>query len=96
MARPVRRGKFAFYGLAAFRTEIDAYLARHKMRPTTFGILAASGDRSFVARLRAGRAPSLVIAERVLAWIDRHPVPPPPKKRGPKPGRRWRALRLED
>ena len=51
-----------------FATEIEAFLERHVMDPTTFGRLAL-GDPSFVFDVRGGRAPNLRTIERVRGFM---------------------------
>jgi len=53
---------------AAFLSEIEAFLARAGIRPSTFG-RAAVGDPNFVRELRAGRAPSLRLVDRARAYM---------------------------
>ncbi len=54
----------------AFLSEIDAFLARERAAPSTFG-RAAMGDPNFVRELRAGRAPSLRLVDRARAYMAR-------------------------
>jgi hypothetical protein len=54
----------------AFLAEIEAYLARERTAPSTFG-RAAVGDPSFVSELRAGRAPSLRLVDRARTYMAR-------------------------
>ena len=51
-----------------FLTEIEAFLARTKMPPTSFGTQAVK-DPNFVRDLRGGRSPSLETADRVRDFI---------------------------
>ena len=53
---------------AAFLSEIEAFLARAGIRPSTFG-RAAVGDPNFVRELRAGRVPSLRLVDRARAYM---------------------------
>jgi hypothetical protein len=55
---------------AAFLAEIEAYLARERAAPSTFG-RAAVGDPNFVRELRGGRAPSLRLVDRARAYMRR-------------------------
>lgn len=52
----------------AFLSEIEAFLAREHVRPSTFG-RAAVGDPNFVRQLREGRAPSLRLVDRTRAHM---------------------------
>ena len=65
----------AFMGMepvgAAFRREVEAFLAATGLKVSLFGELAA-GDSSFVARLRGGAAPTLAKVDRVRAWMAAH------------------------
>ncbi len=62
----------AFMGMApvgaAFRREVEAFLAATGLKVALFGELAA-GDPSFVARLRRGASPTLAKVDRVRAWM---------------------------
>ena len=62
----------AFMGMApvgaAFRREVEAFLAATGVKVALFGELAA-GDPSFVARLRRGASPTLAKVDRVRAWM---------------------------
>lgn len=51
-----------------FRAAVEEFLARTGTKPTEFGRLAA-GDPSFILSLRRGRSPTLVTADKVLAFI---------------------------
>jgi hypothetical protein len=52
----------------AFLSEIEAFLARAGVAPSTFG-RAAVGDPNFVRELREGRAPSLRLVDRARACM---------------------------
>jgi 2,4-dienoyl-CoA reductase-like NADH-dependent reductase (Old Yellow Enzyme family) len=52
----------------AFLSEIEAFLARERAAPSTFG-RAAVGDPNFVRQLREGRAPSLRLVDRARAYM---------------------------
>ena len=52
----------------AFLSEIEAFLARERVRPSTFG-RAAVGDPNFVRELREGRAPSLRLVDRARGFM---------------------------
>jgi len=52
----------------AFLAEVEAFLKRSKMKPTTFS-KAAVGDPNFVRDLRAGRMPNLGLVDRVHEFI---------------------------
>jgi sulfate adenylyltransferase subunit 2 len=54
----------------AFLAEIEAFLARERVRPSRFG-RAAVGDPNFVRELREGRAPSLRLVDRTRAYMAR-------------------------
>ena len=62
----------AFMGIepvgAAFRSEVEVFLAASGLKVALFGELAA-GDPSFVARLRRGASPTLAKVDRVRAWM---------------------------
>lgn|GEM_PF-4473357 len=51
-----------------FRTEIEAFLARHDMKPAAFGAQSLH-DPKFVFDLREGRSPSIKTMEKVRAWM---------------------------
>ena len=51
-----------------FRREVEAFLERSDFKPTEFGRQAV-GDPSLVLNLRRGRSPTLVTADRILAFI---------------------------
>lgn len=52
-----------------FIAEIDAFMARHDMRPSAFGLLAKA-DRSFVTRLKSGESdPKSTTIDEVRAWM---------------------------
>ena len=61
---------------AAFLSEIEAFLARERAAPSTFG-RAAVGDPNFVHDLREGRAPSLRLVDRARAYMARRRAPGP-------------------
>lgn len=50
--------------------EIEAFLDRHAMAPSTFGALA-KGEAQFLTKLKGGRSPSLRVARKVLAFMRR-------------------------
>jgi hypothetical protein len=52
----------------AFLSEIEAFLARERTAPSTFG-RAAVRDPNFVWELRDGRAPSLRLVDRARAYM---------------------------
>lgn len=54
-----------------FLDEVEAFLARTKMKPTAFG-RACVGDPSLVPDLRKGRMPSLRLVERVSSFLESH------------------------
>ena len=54
--------------------EINAYLAKHRMSPTAFSV-AATGDRTFVRTLAAGRDPKSDTIDRVRAFLARPTKP---------------------
>ena len=51
-----------------FREQVEVFLETSGFKPTEFG-RQAIGDPSFVLNLRRGRSPTLVTADRVLAFI---------------------------
>lgn len=54
--------------LAAFKAEVEAFLERKGIEPTTFGRDALK-DPNFVIDLRAGRSPHLRTIEKVRAFM---------------------------
>ena len=56
-----------------FRREVEAFLERSDFKPTEFGRQAV-GDPSLVLNLRRGRSPTLVTADRILAFIRANEV----------------------
>lgn len=52
----------------AFLAEIESFLERREMKPTTFS-KAAVGDPNFVRNLRDGRVPNLDLVDRVHDFI---------------------------
>lgn len=66
--------------------EIEAFLVKQDMYPTTFGRLAAN-DTALVSRLRAGASVRLDTAERLRDWMAAYQPP----KRQPRPGNDRRA-----
>lgn len=55
---------------------IEAFLAEAKMRPTTFGRLAAK-DQNLVSQLKDGRELRRHTRERVLSFIGSHSIEAP-------------------
>lgn len=53
----------------SFLSKIETFLTESGMAPTIFG-QAAVGDGNFVRDLRAGRMPSLRMADKVNAYIE--------------------------
>jgi hypothetical protein len=51
-----------------FHREVEAFLERSDFKPTEFGRQAV-GDPSLVLNLRRGRSPTLITADRILAFI---------------------------
>ena len=51
-----------------FERRMSAFLRRTRLSPSEFGERAV-GDRKFVGDVRRGRSPSLVTADRVLAFM---------------------------
>lgn len=58
--------------LTDFRDEVEAYLDRHTVSVTAFG-LAAAGDPNFVPALRGGRQPRFGTIDRVRLFMTDHP-----------------------
>jgi len=58
---------------AQFVAQVEAYLTESGTTPTAFG-KAVSGDPNFVFDLRRGRSPSLLVVEKVLAYIAANPA----------------------
>jgi len=50
--------------------EIERFLHRHDMNPTTFGI-DCMNDGNYLSRLRRGRTPTLQTIDKVRAYIKR-------------------------
>lgn len=59
--------------IEGFRQQVEDYLVAAKMDPTSFGKRSLN-DPKFVFQLRAGRSPRAETLDRVIAWIDEHPV----------------------
>ncbi len=57
-----------------FRAEVEAFIGIVRAKPYLLG-LAATGDPSFVARLRRGVSPRLDTVARVRAWMAEHCSP---------------------
>ncbi|TZG25609.1 hypothetical protein [Sphingomonas montanisoli] len=53
---------------AQLLASIEAFCAKHSIKPSTFGRLAV-GDSGLVINLRAGRSPTLKLAGRVQAFM---------------------------
>ena len=51
-----------------FHSTVEEFLERTGFKPTEFGRQAV-GDPSLVLNLRRGRSPTLVTADRILAFI---------------------------
>ena len=51
-----------------FHRAVEAFLKRSDFKPTEFGRQAV-GDPSLVLNLRRGRSPTLITADRILAFI---------------------------
>lgn len=56
--------------------DIEAFLARHRMAPSTFGARAVN-DGKLIERLRAGGTVSLKKADEIRKFIATHPEPEP-------------------
>ena len=54
----------------AFRASIDHFLERTGMSQSQFGRRAV-GDPGFVRQIRAGRSPTMRVAQRVIAFMNR-------------------------
>jgi sulfate adenylyltransferase subunit 2 len=67
-----------------FLADIDRFLERYGVDPTTFG-KQALGDPSFVFDLRKGRSPSAKTMDKVRDWMHRHEAPPPAPVKVPAP-----------
>ncbi len=59
---------------SAFLTEIEGFLAKSALDPSSLG-KQALGDPSFVSDLRKGRSPSTRTIEKVRAWIRTQETP---------------------
>lgn len=55
-----------------FLDRVESYLRASGMSPTMFGKMALA-DPNFVRELRAGRSPSLRVAEKVNEFINDNP-----------------------
>jgi hypothetical protein len=55
-------------------TEIEAFIATHKIAETTFGRLVVN-DGQMLRRLRAEENMTLKTLDRVRAYLDAHAVP---------------------
>lgn len=71
---------------------IDAYLAKHRLKPTRFGKLAV-GSPSLVARMREGKTLRLITIERIEALLA---GPPMPLTRAQYKARRYRVKTQEN
>jgi hypothetical protein len=60
---------------AALLAELDAFMVRHGLADSTFG-LRATGDGHLVARIRAGRPVRRSTVLRVRRWMAREDVAP--------------------
>lgn len=60
--------------LEKFQKGVETFLELSGMPPTTFGKKAV-GDAMFVSRLRNGRIPNIVTAERVVVFIETYKKP---------------------
>lgn len=52
-----------------FLSRVETAIRFHRLKQSEFG-RAAVGDPGFVRELRRGRSPSLMTADRVLAYIE--------------------------
>lgn len=59
----------------ALLDKIEAFIAKHEMRPSRFG-LEAMGDGALIKQLRDGRSLSLRNAERVVRFMDEFEAQP--------------------
>ena len=81
-----------------FNSRVDAFLNQSGVSPTALGLRAA-GDPNLIHEIRAGRSPSLRMADRVLACIAAWERgaggarAPPAKSRRPESARRARRTR---
>ena len=57
-----------------FRRRVETFLEASGVKPSELG-RQALGDPSFVLNLRRGRSPTLVTADRVLAFIALESLP---------------------
>lgn len=55
--------------IGALRRDIDAFLSKTGMAPSTFG-LKSIGDPNFVTDIRAGRVPGLLLIDKVRAFMS--------------------------
>lgn len=63
----------------AFKADIEAFIASHRMAPTRFG-KEAVGDPKFVFDLRNGREPSWRTAQRVKEFMAKFEAAPHPQE----------------
>lgn len=81
-----------------FNSRVDAFLSQSGVSPTALGLRAA-GDPNLIHEIRAGRSPSLRMADRVLACIAAWERgaggarAPPARSRVPESARRARRTR---
>ena len=52
-----------------FKTQIEVFIQRVGITPTTFGRMAL-GDPNFISQLRNGRVCSLKTAEKICAFME--------------------------
>ena len=63
-----------------FLAEIEAFLARHDMSPSAFGMLSR-GNRMIVFRYRKGASPNTETMDHIRAWMAEFESPRPTKQR---------------
>jgi len=63
--------------------DVEAYLERHGISATAFGV-AVTSDRHLVHRLRRGSPVSIDTADRIRQYMHNHPLPAqtPRRRRG--------------
>lgn len=54
-----------------FKLVVEGFIARHRLKPTTFGLWAMNDSR-FVFDLREGRSCSLATVGKIRKFMDEH------------------------
>ena len=84
-----------------FNTRLNAFLGSTGLRPTTLG-MQALGDPSLLRQIERGRSPSLMTADRILAFMAAYEqdtggarAPPRGRLAGPEAGDAGEERRTE-